>query len=150
VPVQNIDAIALKTPQACGRIPDLGSMLPWGSELVDGVYIELEMEIFTFRNTVRLQAIAIHSRHGQFDLGNKVVGLNEQQQEPANGIACVVGFGTSAGEDFHVSFLFQVSNDDARASCSTQILKLLSFSGFTASKPVELLAPSRMLPTASS
>jgi hypothetical protein len=53
-------------------------------------------------------------------------------------------------EDFHVSFLFQVSNEDAPASCSAQIFKLLSFSGFTASKPAELLAPSRMLPTASS
>ena len=62
----------------------------------------------------------------------------------------VLALGRLQEKIFHVSFLFQVSNEDAPASCSAQIFKLLSFSGFTASKLVELLAPSKMLPTASS
>src|SRR5271155_673143 len=110
-------------PKLAGESRISARCLSWVSELVDGVYIELEKEIFTFRNTVRLRAIAIYSKHGQFGLGNRV-GLNKQQQGPANGITCVVGFGSSAGEDFHVSLLFQVSNEDAPASCSAQIFKL--------------------------
>ena len=61
MPVQNIDAIALKRPKFAGESRISARCLSWGSELVGGVYIELEREIFTFRNTVGLRAIATHS-----------------------------------------------------------------------------------------
>jgi hypothetical protein len=73
-----------------------------------------------------------------------MIGLNSSSSTYA------VSIGTAAGEDFHISLLFQVSNKDVPASCSAQIFKLLSISGFTASTPVKLLASSGMLPKASS
>jgi hypothetical protein len=52
MPVQNIDAIALKRPKLVGESRISARCLSWGSELVDGVYIELEKKIFIFRNSL--------------------------------------------------------------------------------------------------
>jgi hypothetical protein len=46
-------------------IPDLGAVLFGGSELMDGMYVEPEREISTFRSTTRLRAAAIISKHDQ-------------------------------------------------------------------------------------
>jgi ribosome modulation factor len=84
--------------------PGSARCLTWGSELVDGVYIELEKEVFAFRNTVRLRAIAVHSIHGQFDLGNRVVGLTSNSRDPPMASRVLLALGRLSEKIFTYCF----------------------------------------------